>query len=96
MQALGLSLGDLFPDRGAHHRPAGKPRIPASDILRLIDHETAIVEIAASDIGNGFDLSVDDLARVQVRHSVEERPHWICPPAGMRHLRQRPRVDPVG
>lgn len=66
MQALGLSLGDLFPDHGDHHRPAGKPRIPASDILRLIDNEAAIVEIAASDIGNGFDLSVDDLARVQV------------------------------
>lgn len=78
MQALGLSLTDLFPDRGDHHRPAGKPRIPAADILRLIDHEVAIVEIAASDIGNGFDLSVEDLGRVQVAAERIREARRLC------------------
>jgi hypothetical protein len=66
LDAIGLRFGDLFPERGDHHRASGRSRIPASDILRLIDHEAAIVEVAASDIGNGFDLSVEDLGRVQV------------------------------
>ena len=66
MSAVGLPLADLFPDRGEHHRPAAKHRIPAGDILALLVHEVAIVAIAAEALADGLDLSIPDLARVHI------------------------------
>ena len=67
LAAVGLTLADLFPaTERQHHQAPTRNRVPAPDILKIIDKEAAIVAIAAADIGNGFDLSDEDLARVQV------------------------------
>lgn len=57
LAALGLTLADLFPDRGGHHRPAGRPRIPAPAVLSAIVTECWIVATVASDVSNGFDVN---------------------------------------
>lgn len=56
MAAVGLSLADLFPDRGEHHRPGERPRVPAQDVLAAIVPEVWIVYLCGSDVLNGFDL----------------------------------------
>lgn len=56
--AVGLSLTDLFPAPCDHHRPAGKPRVPAADVLSAIVTECWIVAAVASDVARGS--PVDD------------------------------------
>ncbi|MCC6192811.1 MAG: DNA primase [Anaerolineales bacterium] len=49
--AVGLTLGDLFPDGGREHRPAQKhrPRVPAADLLLLASREAMVAAICAAD-----------------------------------------------
>jgi hypothetical protein len=52
LAALGLELTDLFP-RGAaagYRRPPSSSRVPASDVLGLIDHEAHVVSVIAADL----------------------------------------------
>lgn len=64
LAALGLTLADLFPDRGGHHRPAGRPRIPAPAVLSAIVTECWIIATVASDVSNGFDVDAATAQRV--------------------------------
>jgi DNA primase len=65
MEAVGLTLVDLFPDRADHHRPAGKPRIPSQDVLSAIVTEAWIVALAARQVLDGFDLAEADVTRLE-------------------------------
>ncbi len=64
--AVGLQLGDLFPQRGpAEHRQSGERRpFPAADVLRAVVNEAQLVAIEAARIGRGEALTDEDRRRV--------------------------------
>lgn len=66
LAAVGMSVGDLFPDRLPEHRyPPMKHAIPATDIVRALKHELTKVAIYCSDIANGTaDVNVLDEAAI--------------------------------
>jgi hypothetical protein len=53
LTALGLTMSDLFPERSTANGP-GYPRshsrIPARDLLEVIDHEVNVVALILADI----------------------------------------------
>jgi hypothetical protein len=64
--ALGVEMADLFPPKPADYRPQPRVRFYASELLRVINHESRIVAIAAFDMAKGRALHADDLARLQL------------------------------
>lgn len=55
LAAVGMSVGDLFPERLPYRAP-GRPHahgLPALDVLRVMRHELAAVEVLMSDFANG-------------------------------------------
>lgn len=74
LDSLGLEMADLYPtpltteestqSRKYKHNPA--------DLLRILDHEANIIALAAAIIGDGGDLSEENLAEVmQAREKIE-------------------------
>jgi hypothetical protein len=50
VEALGLTLADLY-DRPAEHRgEASRSRIPARDLLEILSEEVSVVSIVAADL----------------------------------------------
>ena len=49
LAALGMEMTDLFPERLGHHLPPTHSRIPARELLALIDHETLTVGLIVGD-----------------------------------------------
>jgi DNA primase len=76
---VGLQLSDLFPERLGHHLEPIKtqPRIAASDLLRLIDHETFVVWYVASHLLERKSLSEEGLSLLTqaARRIGEARQH---------------------
>lgn len=64
--AIGLEIGDLFPEQGDHHQPKVKPRFYATDLLRIIHREALIVALVAMDIHQGRSVSPEDSERLLV------------------------------
>ena len=66
--AVGLTMGDLFPEPlHQHGRNIRKQYpVPPMDVLRALARESGIVAIAAADIAEGRALSAEDAARVAV------------------------------
>ena len=67
LQAMGLQMADLFPDRLANSY-AAKPRIPkfsAYELFPLLVQEAVILALAWSDLLAGKVLSESDQQRVQ-------------------------------
>lgn len=64
LQALGLSMGDLF-DRplGEYHGQSRRPWRP-SDVVDLVMQEAAVIAIVASDVLDKRDLSREDYSRL--------------------------------
>lgn len=55
LAAVGMSVGDLFPER-LPHRPAGRPNahgLPSIDVLRVMRQELSVVQVLMSDFANG-------------------------------------------
>lgn len=55
LAAVDMSVGDLFPER-LPHQPPGRPHahgLPAMDVLRVMRHELAAVEVLMSDFATG-------------------------------------------
>lgn len=78
--AIGLELSDLFPERPTHRGKSERRPFPATDVLRAIEHEALIVAVAASHLGNGGELSVEDrkrllLASSRLTAAVQESGH---------------------
>ena len=44
------SCGDLFPEKPGPHRPAGRVRIDAGEVLALIDHEVTVAMLILQDV----------------------------------------------
>lgn len=65
MNAVGLTLADLF-DRPATHRTRPiRPRVDYRAILRAVAHEALVIELAAGDLANARPLSPVGLEVVQ-------------------------------
>lgn len=54
LAAVGMSVGDLFPER-LPDRSYSPPKhaVPSADVLRVMRHELAIVQVLMSDFANG-------------------------------------------
>jgi hypothetical protein len=50
VEALGLTLADLYDRPAEHRRNASHSRIPARDLLEIISEETSVVVILATDV----------------------------------------------
>lgn len=68
LRTLGLNLTALFPDRlpDGLHRTDKAPRIPASDILRVVANEVYVAACAASELEAGRTLSLEDRDRLSL------------------------------
>ena len=64
--AVGMEIGDLFPESGDHHQGRVKPRFYATDLLRIIHREALIVALVAMDIHQGRLVSPEDQERLLV------------------------------
>jgi hypothetical protein len=66
--AIGIDMTELFPPNEPKYQPQPKVKFFASDLLRVIALEAAIVSIAAYDMAKGKKLSKVDLDRLQVAY----------------------------
>jgi len=68
--AVGMDMTDLFPpsEKPDYTRPAPKVKFYATDLLRVIALEAAIVSVAAYDMSKGKTLPQHDLERLQVAY----------------------------
>jgi hypothetical protein len=67
--AIGMDMTDLFPpNEPKYDRPAPKVKFFASDLLRVVALEAAIVQVAAYDMSKGKALPQHDLDRLQVAY----------------------------
>ena len=68
LAAVGLSLGDLFPEPLAHNKPAARDyrhTHAAREALKLVDFESLLVAIAAEHMAAGRALTVEDRSRLR-------------------------------
>jgi len=65
--SIGMNLSDLFPpdDKLFHHKPRVKNAFYATDLLRVIEFESVLVSVAASNIANGVKLTDNDRSRLR-------------------------------
>lgn len=77
VDALGLSMTDLFPEPIGHHVRPSRSSIPARDLLAVISHESRVVAILARDLSKKRTLTEDDWKRLAeaVRRIGEARVH---------------------
>jgi hypothetical protein len=66
--ALGMEMTDLFPPSEPKYPPAPKVKFFASDLLKVIALEAAIVSVAAYDMAKGKVLPKADLDRLQLAY----------------------------
>lgn len=52
MDSIGLSLRDLYPERGSDQRPIRKPYMP-QDVLAILQHEVGVCAVIGADVING-------------------------------------------
>jgi hypothetical protein len=64
--AVGLTLGDLFPERLAHSTKPSRPNHwhAAREALRAVSAEALLVAVAAESLANGVQFSPEDHARL--------------------------------
>jgi len=65
--AIGMDIGELFPpdDKLSHHKSKVKNAFYATDLLRVIEFESVLVSVAASNIANGVKLNDNDRSRLR-------------------------------
>jgi len=66
--AVGMEMTDLFPPAEPTYKPQPKVKFFASDLLRVIALEAAIVQVAAFDMARGKTLPKPDLDRLQLAY----------------------------
>lgn len=66
--AVGLEMTDLFPPSEPKYQPQPKVRFFATDLLRVIALEAAIVSVAAYDMAEGKTLPKADLDRLHLAY----------------------------
>ena len=80
VHAVSLELGDLFADRCAYQTKSSRARIPSSDALRAIDHETHVVMIIAADIRANRTLDDEDFDRLTTAAKRIGAARMMCAP----------------
>lgn len=73
--ALGLEMGDLFPEPIAHHLPRTRA-FTAADALRALSYESSLVVIAAADAAEGRAVDQDRVAKAAGR--IAEALEYTC------------------
>jgi hypothetical protein len=74
VQAVGLELSDLFPNK--NHRAPSKRRIPAADKLLAIDHEITVATLILSRAIDGRAITESDWQRLaQARARIGSARH---------------------
>jgi len=65
--SIGMDIGELFPpdDKLSHHKPKVKNAFYATDLLRVIEFESVLVSVAASNLANGVKLNDNDRSRLR-------------------------------
>ena len=65
--AIGMDIGELFPpsEKLSHHKPKVKNAFYATDLLRVIEFESVLVSVAASNVANGVKLTDNDRSRLR-------------------------------
>ena len=65
--SIGMDIGELFPpdDKLSHHKPRVKNAFYATDLLRVIEFESVLVSVAASNVANGVKLTDNDRSRLR-------------------------------
>ena len=64
--AIGMDVGELFPKtHDTHHMPKVKNAFYATDLLRVIEFESVLVSVAASNLANGVKLTDNDRSRLR-------------------------------
>jgi len=65
--SIGMDIGELFPpdDKLSHHKPRVKNAFYAKDLLRVIEFESVLVSVAASNLANGVKLTDNDRSRLR-------------------------------
>lgn len=66
LSAIGLEIGDLFPERSENHKSGERRPFSAIDALRCVSFECLVVVAAATTLANGKPLSADDRERILV------------------------------
>ena len=64
VEALGLTLADLYDRPAAHTRVSSQSRVPARDLLEIISEETSVVAIVATDMLENRAISELDWRRL--------------------------------
>lgn len=66
--AAGMTFSDLFPPKpiSGDYAPSIKRPFSAADILRAVNLEMTVAEIALCDLSKGVDLSDEDFARLRL------------------------------
>lgn len=66
--AIGMDMTDLFPPNEPKYPPAPRVKFFATDLLKVIAIEAAIVSVAAYDMAHGKKLPQVDLDRLQLAY----------------------------
>jgi hypothetical protein len=70
LAAVGLAMADLFPQRlPGHSYTPSHSRIPASDLLQIISHETTVVATVAADLLSKKTITEADWQRLALAAS---------------------------
>jgi hypothetical protein len=80
LSAVGLTFGDLYPERPTYSRPK-QARFSPYDVLKCLVRESGIVALASAQIINGKPLLQVDVDRVKLAH---ERLHDAARLIGVR------------
>lgn len=64
LSALGLSFGDLYPDRPGHFAKPSRRPFNASDVLALVAFESTVALLVVSDVINGKLVGDADFERL--------------------------------
>jgi hypothetical protein len=62
--AIGLQMRDLFPHSTSDHRAPTRMRVPAGDVLALIDHEVLVAQLILSDVSKSRRFDDEQLTRL--------------------------------
>lgn len=82
LAAIGLQIGDLFPDRLDDHRPRERRPFPAADVLRAIGFELTVALFAVQAVCSGRPLSDADQERLRTAYTRIQKALNL---AGVRH-----------
>jgi hypothetical protein len=78
--AVGLTVGDLFPEQTHDYRPATKSSLPAREALALVDHEVIVATLIVGDILKDRKADADQWQRLALAaNRIGQARDMSCP-----------------